>query len=745
MKRNLLRLLFIGLVFTVFNTGIISQVPQGFNYMAIARDGAGDIIKNEPLGVYIAILEGDYTIVYDETHSVSTNSTGLFKIVIGTGTPMHGGYVAEFSDINWKMQPLYIQTVITYNGSDIDMGHAELLSVPYAMLSQATMTGIDNSFTLSGPGDTVIFSNPVRVVSSYEKTDEEALFAVRRKDGQTMFAVYNQGVRINIPMDDLIKGAKGGFAIGGFSGSKGTTHNLFVLNKDSARIFLDKTPDLLPKGAKGGFAIGGFAYAGKEDIIQNYLYVAPDSARIYVQNPAKGVKGGFAIGGFATTGKGPSTNFMDITPDNYFIGHESGTKLDKINPGSFNSVIGYQAGKGLTTGSYNTILGYNAGISATSGEENIIIGRNSGHNLTSGIHNTLIGNAAGYNHTNQEYNVMIGTSAGANIIASGWAGSFNTFMGINSGYQIRNSKENVFLGTNSGYWIDNGRGNTIIGIDAGRSRPDPGFEQPPWPYRPEVEANYNTIIGDKAAYLLTTSSNNVIVGNEAGYNITDGDGNVFLGNQAGYNETGTGKLYVTNKIADPPLMYGDFTVNQLGINTKTLGKTLSVGGDAYVSGNLSAGSITAPITGNVTGNLTGNVTGNVNGNLTGNVTGNVEGTLTGSVNGVETGKIYLENSGPVQNTARGAFRLDWNKEGVLILTNDHDVLPCGYWYKIMGKGVPVEVSGMVDPKNDWIIEGLNQPGISIEIHFGQAHPDGGFCSIWVQFFEGILAGHYIKY
>jgi len=37
------------------------------------------------------------------------------------------------------------------------------------------------------------------------------------------------------------------------------------------------------------------------------------------------MKGGFAVGGF-NSGKGyeDAISFMDLTPENYFIGHESG-------------------------------------------------------------------------------------------------------------------------------------------------------------------------------------------------------------------------------------------------------------------------------------------------------------------------------------------------------------------------------------------------------------------------------------
>ena len=51
---------------------------------------------------------------------------------------------------------------------------------------------------------------------------EEALFEVKNKDGQIIFAVYNEGVRVYVSDGD-VKGKKGGFAIGGFGSTKGFT------------------------------------------------------------------------------------------------------------------------------------------------------------------------------------------------------------------------------------------------------------------------------------------------------------------------------------------------------------------------------------------------------------------------------------------------------------------------------------------------------------------------------------------
>jgi hypothetical protein len=368
-------------LFSIVITSSGQGVPQGFNYMAIARDGDGKILPDQDMTVRIAILDGDLTTVWEEDHAVTTNSDGLFQIIVGEGESTDAGYAPSFDEINWKMQPLYIKTSIDLKGEFIEMGTAQLFSVPYAMVSNLSYGGVGNPFAMET--DTVLFQNSVKVLNKDPITEDDALFQVKRQDGQTMFAVYNQGVRINIPMLDAIKGAKGGFTVGGFDGTKGTTYNLFTLNKDSARIYVDKTPDLT-KGAKGGFAVGGFDAAGKSPI-QEYLTITPDSARIRVKDSGKASKGGFSVGGFGAKG---TTNFMDITPSNYFIGHESGSKILETGGGLYNSIIGYQAGKGLTSGGYNTMLGYNAGLNASSGNNNILIGNFAGNNLTTGIHNT---------------------------------------------------------------------------------------------------------------------------------------------------------------------------------------------------------------------------------------------------------------------------------------------------------------------------------------------------------------------
>ena len=76
------------------------------------------------------------------------------------------------------------------------MGTSRFLSVPYAM----TAGEISGSL------------KKLQVEGEVTGTDE-ALFEVKNKNGKTVFAVFNEAVRVYVG-DGLSKASKGGFAIG---------------------------------------------------------------------------------------------------------------------------------------------------------------------------------------------------------------------------------------------------------------------------------------------------------------------------------------------------------------------------------------------------------------------------------------------------------------------------------------------------------------------------------------------------
>jgi hypothetical protein len=129
MKKLLKNLLI--LIFAIsFNA--LSQVPQGFNYQALARDASGVILSSQSVVFRISIIQGTISgsSVYSETHSVTTNQFGLVNFVIGSGVLVNG----NFSSIDWAQGPYFVQIELDANssGSFVTMSTTQLLSVPYA-------------------------------------------------------------------------------------------------------------------------------------------------------------------------------------------------------------------------------------------------------------------------------------------------------------------------------------------------------------------------------------------------------------------------------------------------------------------------------------------------------------------------------------------------------------------------------------------------------------------------------------
>ncbi len=115
--------LFIGLAF--------SQAPQAFKYQAVARNSAGMLLNNSNITVRVGLRDISVTgtIVYQETHAVTTNSFGLINLNIGMGSVTSG----TFTSVNWGLGDKFIEVEIDYGTGYVSMGISQLLSVPYAL------------------------------------------------------------------------------------------------------------------------------------------------------------------------------------------------------------------------------------------------------------------------------------------------------------------------------------------------------------------------------------------------------------------------------------------------------------------------------------------------------------------------------------------------------------------------------------------------------------------------------------
>ena len=273
----------------------LSQIPQGINYQAIARDGAGAILDNKTFNIELTVQTSTAIEIWKELKNVTSNQFGLVTTVLGTGTNLVGGGVASFSMIDWNAQPLYLKTRVQYPGTTWNvMGTSQLWSVPYSLVAK----------DLEGPVAKL-------GIAGTTEDEEESLFEVKNKQGEIVFAVYNEGVRVYVP--EGAKGTKGGFAVSGWGYNKAVPENYLFVGPDSIRAYIWDDP--LVKGVKGGFTVSGFNSAKK--ITNNYLTVTPDSVAVLVDDVpnTKGAKGGFTVSGFNTAKAGELQNLLRVNDE----------------------------------------------------------------------------------------------------------------------------------------------------------------------------------------------------------------------------------------------------------------------------------------------------------------------------------------------------------------------------------------------------------------------------------------------
>jgi hypothetical protein len=602
-----------------------------------------------------------------------------------------------------------------------------------------------------------------------------ALFAVVNAAGDTIFAVYNDGVKVSIQEDS--KGKVGGFAVSGRTPTKaGTVYDYFRVTTDSTRIYINDTA--IYKGTVGGFAVSG--RTPTKGFQNNYFLSTPDSTRVYVNDTSlsKGKVGGFAVSGRTPT-KGTSVSFLDLTPDNYFIGHESGLKTTGLH----NTFIGYQAGKENTTGQYNSFMGYQAGNKNMGGHKNVIIGFKAGYENTSGICNVFIGPDAGGKNTTAWYNTFVGIGAGYKTTSNG----YNSYYGINSGFAMTTGNNNAFYGSNSGYWFDGGSGNTFIGAEAGRGGPDDDPADP--------AGNNNTALGSFSGGVLESASNNLLLGSHSGAMLRTGTSNVFVGYGSGFYETGSGKLFIDNQLRGSAsasytssLIYGEFNstvasqfvrINgKLGLNKQPAydidangsinSASLYIGGvrkdqnwDNAYTYRLTSASGTSPLSLTLSNNVLSGSVSNASTTAKGVVqlSNSYSGTsqtlaitekaLTDGLGTKVTGTgglIFRSTTGVVLSFYNGYFDVYYDASAhTITLRNTHSSQWYHYWFQhqkhtstLFGASAFTQAHG-----NQTIITfDANSQGC--ELHLGE-EGGGGYVSIWLTYSNNRIVGHYIKY
>jgi len=148
------------LVLTFWAATLLAQVPQSFNYQAVARDKDGKPVSAGDVTVTARILRNSIE-VYSEQSDHTTTSTGLFTLRVGEGDP------TDFQQIDWSLGGYTLQVSIK-GAVEIQTPAVPIVSVPYALMAdevaherqqlvlngnQLSITGTEgNTVTLASTG-----------------------------------------------------------------------------------------------------------------------------------------------------------------------------------------------------------------------------------------------------------------------------------------------------------------------------------------------------------------------------------------------------------------------------------------------------------------------------------------------------------------------------------------------------------------------------------------------------------------
>jgi len=124
MKKRLFFLVFI-MIWAVVGLAQNNKI----SYQAVVRNSQNQLVYDQNLTVTVSLANSDGgTVVYAETHAVTSNANGLISLLIGDGTPVTG---SNWDAIQWNSA--WVTAEISQGGTVLATHNLPLSAVPYAL------------------------------------------------------------------------------------------------------------------------------------------------------------------------------------------------------------------------------------------------------------------------------------------------------------------------------------------------------------------------------------------------------------------------------------------------------------------------------------------------------------------------------------------------------------------------------------------------------------------------------------
>ena len=192
MKKLLFLSLFIPLL-------AFTQVPQGVGYQGVATDANGIELVNQSISIRASIISASPTgtIEWQETHTTSTDTFGLFTLTIGQGTSTGNGAQTSFADISWGASTHFLKIEMDVNGGTnySHMGTNQMMSVPYSLYAKNAKLlpamSMANRDTISSPPEgMLIYQNDSTKGYYYFNGTQWSLIGQNTFDPTLIYTIY---------------------------------------------------------------------------------------------------------------------------------------------------------------------------------------------------------------------------------------------------------------------------------------------------------------------------------------------------------------------------------------------------------------------------------------------------------------------------------------------------------------------------------------------------------------------------
>jgi len=132
MKKTILSLLMLTLYFINLN----GQTNKGINFQGVARSDNGIILANKIVTLRLSIKNDSINgvIEYQEIKSITTNTIGLFSVVVGSKQDRNIISIGNFENINWSNTEKFLEVEVDLTGELYfsSLGIQKINYVPYA-------------------------------------------------------------------------------------------------------------------------------------------------------------------------------------------------------------------------------------------------------------------------------------------------------------------------------------------------------------------------------------------------------------------------------------------------------------------------------------------------------------------------------------------------------------------------------------------------------------------------------------